>query len=115
MRDLSASALLEQLAAMDPSVLLLNLLVCIAGVSLHYVKKVNVEDIGWKAYWLVNRKRSMIALSGVAVSFVSLVVADPTASLYTFFTLGYIGDSMLNRPGFAAVKSTLKPNKKEIG
>lgn len=100
MRELTAGALIEQLGNIDPGVIALNLIVCALGVVFHYVKKVSVEKVGWKAYWLDHRKSSMVAIGGIAVSCLSLLIVDPTAPIYTYFTLGYIGDSVLNRTGF---------------
>lgn len=115
MIEISASVIVEQLSAMELSVVLLNFLALAAGLTMHYIKKAKVENVGWIDYWTTNKESSLLSVGGVLLSFICVLIADPTASLYMYFSLGYIGDSVLNRTAAGQLKNLTLTSKQVDG
>lgn len=74
-----------------------NVIVCALGFLAHILKKVGVEQVGFKEYLTANQSRTMGSLSTVIGAFVGLLVLHPDASALEFFALGFMSDSLANR------------------
>lgn len=69
------------------------------GVLSHYVKKCALEGFQWSQYWTANKANSIASISAALTAYLTILMTDPSPSTITFLTIGYMTDSVLNKPG----------------
>lgn len=79
------------------TILALNILWTILGYAFHVTKKCLREEIPPWDYFEANKKRTLSSLSAIITAFVALITTRPNATPVEFFSIGYIGDSVVNR------------------
>jgi hypothetical protein len=88
----------------DYKVLLINLLAFTAGLLAHVLQKMSAEKISFSQYWMKEGLNSFASVVGLFATFVSMVTMAPGAPLYAFFSMAYMGDSLLNKAPKAVVE-----------
>jgi len=102
LEDFTAQDLLSGSFGGDHKVLFVNLLVFVAGLLAHVLQKMSAEKITFSEYWMKHGLNSMASVGGLIATFVSMMTMAPGAPLYAFFSMAYMGDSLLNKAPKAA-------------
>lgn len=98
MDNLTAEQLLAGLGTGDPKILLLNLCAFICGLGMHVWQKMRVESISFKDYWTKYGTNSVASIAALLTTFISMTFMAPTAPLYAYFSMAFLGDALLNKP-----------------
>ena len=97
LENFTAEQLLSFLTTGDHKVLLVNLAVFVAGLIAHVLQKMSAEKITFSQYWMKEGLNSFASVAGLVATFVSMMAMAPGAPLYAFFSMAYMGDSLLNK------------------
>lgn len=100
--------LLGPLAKYSVGYFVLSFAITLVGVLSHYVKKCALEGFDWGQYWMVNKANSIASISAALTAYVTILMTDPSPSIITFLTIGYMTDSVLNKPG--ATRNVREPS-----
>lgn len=93
------SDLLGPLAQYSVGYYAFSFFITILGVLSHYAKKCALEGFDWRQYWTSNKANSIASLTAVITGYMTILITDPSPSIVTFLTIGYMTDSVLNKPG----------------
>lgn len=94
---LTAQHLLDEFTGDSLMAICINLMVFIAGLCLNVSRRIVQEDITLNQYWQTYRTRSIASIGTLGLTFVGMALMSPTAPLYAYFSMAYMGDALANR------------------
>lgn len=97
--EVGIGELLGPLAKYSLGYFALSFCITLLGVLSHYAKKCALEGFDWKQYWTTNKASSIVSITAVVTGYLTILITDPSPSIVTFLTIGYMTDSVLNKPG----------------
>lgn len=100
--------LLGPLAKYSVGYFAFSFFITLLGVMSHYVKKCVLEGFHWGQYWMANKANSIASISAALTAYLTILMTDPSPSIITFLTIGYMTDSVLNKPG--ATRNVREPS-----
>lgn len=68
----------------------------LAGILIHFYKKVIREKITFKEYWIKNKRSSVQSIVGALFAYILILIQQPSPDVITLIGAGYIMDSILN-------------------
>lgn len=95
--DITAKDLLGYLPDYTMWYIILSLLCWASGVAAHFLKRCWIEKISFKDYWLSHVEASIASIIAGLVVYVITLITSGNSNFITFFTIGYILDSVINR------------------
>lgn len=94
---ITAESLLGYLPDYSMWYIILSLLCWASGVGAHFLKRCWLEKIGFKDYWVSHVEASIASIIAGLVVYLITLITSGNANLITFFTIGYILDSVINK------------------
>lgn len=77
--------------------IILSLACWFGGVAAHFLKRCYMEDMAIVDYWKSKPYASVSSIVAGLVVYLITLITSGNANLITFFTIGYILDSVINR------------------
>jgi cytochrome c oxidase assembly factor CtaG len=94
---LTAQYLIDSLTGDSLLAICINLIVFLLGLFLNVYRRIVQEDITLRQYWETYKTRSIASIGTLGLTFLGMVLMSPTAPLYAYFSMAYMGDALANR------------------
>lgn len=84
------------------------LLCTLAGGLVNALYKCRREGIKVSSYWRDNLRSTFAAFAGAMAAFITTIILEPGVGKATYFAIGYMADSIINKPPLpVAVRTAL--------